>query len=125
MQILLLILTLCLTLNANDLLNILSESNKKRVIIATANCFRDNPNIRSQVLELERRIESAKSMNDMFALKNLLDSIGYDIGVYCGNYQNGALGEISNFIVRNSGTTLNRYSLDFVELLIYIANRVR
>ena len=125
MKILSLILTLIFTLNANDLLNTLSESDKKRVIIATANCFKENPNIHSQVLELERRIDSARSMNDMYALKNLIDSIGYDMGVYCGEYQNGALGEISNFIVRNSGTTKSRYSLDFVELLIAIANRVR
>ena len=125
MKFLLLILTLYFCLNANDLLNILSESDKKRVIIATANCFKENPNIHSQVLELERRIESARSMNDMYALKNLIDSIGYDMGVYCGKYQNGALGELSNFIISNSGTTKSRYSLDFVEMLIYIANRVR
>ena len=125
MKILSLILTLCFTLNANDLLNILSESDKKRVIIATANCFKENPNIHSQVLELERRIESARSMNDMYALKNLIDSIGYDMGVYCGEYQNGALGELSNFIISNSGTTKSRYSLDFVEMLIYIANNIR
>ena len=125
MKFLLLILTLCFCLDANDLLNLLSESDKKRVIIATANCFKENPNIHRQVLELERRIESARSMNDMFALKSLLDSIGYDIGVYCGEYQNGALGELSNFIISNSGTTKSRYSLDFVEMLIYIANNIR
>ena len=125
MKFLLLILTLCFTLNANDLLNLLSESDKKRVIIATANCFRENPNIHSQVLELERRIESARSMNDMYALKNLLDSIGYDMGVYCGEYQNGALFELVSIILSNSGTTKSRYSLDFVEILIYIANRIR
>lgn len=125
MKILSLILTLCFCLDANDLLNILSESDKKRVIIATANCFRENPNIHSQVLELERRIESVRSMNDIYALKNLIDSIGYDMGVYCGEYQNGALGELSNFIISNSGTTKSRYSLDFVEMLIYIANNIR
>ena len=125
MRFLLLTLTLSITLNANDLLNILSESDKKRVVIATANCFKEHPNIHSQVLELERRIESARTMNDMFALKNLLDSIGYDMGVYCGEYQNGALFELVSIIVKHSGTTKSRYSLDFVELLIAIANRVR
>lgn len=69
MKILLFILTLCVGLNANDLLNNLSEYDKKRVIIAVANCFRENPHIRQEVLEVERGIKKRPNYANSTHLK--------------------------------------------------------
>ena len=93
MKILLAILTLCFSLNANDLLDLLSESDKKRTIIATANCFRDYPNIRREVLEIERGIKNANDLRELYSLKGKMDSVGYDIGAHCSEYQNEAIAE--------------------------------
>lgn len=124
MKILLFLLTLCVGLNANDLLNNLSEYDKKRVIIAVANCFRENPHIRREVLEIERGIKNAQTMQQLYALKDKMDSVGYDMGVHCSEYQNGVLLELVRVIAESSGTTRTRYSIDFLELLIAIANNL-
>ena len=87
MRILLLILTLCFCLNAND------EQFAKRFVIALTTCYFEHPNIHKQVLLLDYYTKNPKKINKT-KLFELGASIGYDIETECGHYQNGILADI-------------------------------
>lgn len=90
-KILLMILNICVgflgILNAND------NAILKRFTIALTTCYFKYPNIYRQVLLMDYYSKNPHKINKtkMFELGA---SIGYDIVIECGDYQDGILAEI-------------------------------
>ena len=116
MKFLLFILTLCVgflgILGAND------NAILKRFTIALTTCYFEHPNIYKQVLLVDYYSKNPHKINKtkMFELGA---SIGYDIVMECGDYQDEILAEIITELDDAEDGAI------FVEMLLEVAREIR
>lgn len=90
MKTLLLIIALCVSLNASEY----NKALENRVIRALKQCYKANPDIYDKVIMIEYYIKRyAKNPN--LTTKNRLEELGFELGMdvvlYCDSYENGAI----------------------------------
>lgn len=89
MKKLLLIIALCVSLNAGEY----NKALENRVIRALKQCYKANPDIYDKVIMFEHYMK--RYARNPSSAKNKLEDLGFELGMeimlYCDSYENGAI----------------------------------